>query len=319
MRTRAALVPMLLAGLAAALLPAPSTAEPTWLSPAVPLGDPGYTLNSPDVAIGSSGTAVAVWTESSSTVRSAVRPRGGAWSEPIYLPTKGNNSGSPVVALGPDGAAVAAWCSTVGGDQVIEVAESPDGKTWGASTVLSGDTNLNSEALVVVGPTGEATVMWDSVDGANQVLVTAVRPAGGDWGPAVTLTPGANAFSPDLVVDEHGVVTALWTGYNALHTVVRAASRQPGGGWGATADVSDTAEDATLPDLAVGPGGVLTASCLAGVAPATTVEFSIRGSAGAWSAPRTASEAAGTYVDPAVAVGTDGSTNIAWVVEAAGQ
>src|SRR5262249_40307259 len=66
---------------------------------------------------------------------------------------------------------------------------------------------------------GDAVAVWRRFDGADYVIQSAARPAGGSWSAPVDLSaPGEEAQSPQLAVDAAGDAVAVWTRFNGAET-----------------------------------------------------------------------------------------------------
>src|ERR687887_89007 len=67
--------------------------------------------------------------------------------------------------------------------------------TWLAAQDLAGGPSDSPPPQVATDAAGDATAVWQGVDGANLVIQAATRPAGGGWSaPARISTAGQNAF-----------------------------------------------------------------------------------------------------------------------------
>ena len=169
----------------------------------------------PEVALDSSGNAVAVWEENNCSgtyaARTAFRPAAGPWgaSEDLSDPATAN-AFAPQVAMDGDGNAVAVWEGEQSGDP-LQVAERPATGTWSAGEDLS-PAGGESHRVEFDGD-GNALAVWSGLpeDGdANQVIQGSYRPAGGDWS-----TPEENISDPgggnlDLAFDAAGNAAVIW-------------------------------------------------------------------------------------------------------------
>src|SRR5690348_1979394 len=59
---------------------------------------------------------------------------------------------------------------------------------WLAPADLSPPGQNATEPQVAVDASGDAVAVWARSDGSHQVIQASARPAGGTWGPAVTLS-----------------------------------------------------------------------------------------------------------------------------------
>jgi len=127
-----------------------------------------------------------------------------AWSPPVQLP----GACGAALAVNAAGAEVAAGSDSTSS---VQACTSADGQTWSAPVTLG----QGDHPAVAIAPDGRAVAVWTGAFGVS----ASVRPPGGQWGPAVTVsTVGAYR---DLVVgiDGSGNAIAAWmTGGNAIDT-----------------------------------------------------------------------------------------------------
>ncbi len=185
-----------------------------WSAPRVISEDAVYDRDV-DVAIDAQGNATAIWSEFSTTasaylVRSASRPSGGDWSDPVDFSKSALNS-SARLAVDPQGNVTAVWL----GDGTISPAvvrsrNRPAGGAWGAEVALSSDDATASAEgpQIAVDAQGTVTAVWASHAMAGGYAVqSARRTATGDWSATVDVGTG---YSPQVAVDPQGNATAIW-------------------------------------------------------------------------------------------------------------
>jgi hypothetical protein len=195
---------------------------------------------SPQLAIDSQGNATAVWDRSNGTntvVQASQLPAGAtAWQAPQNLSAAGQNATVPQVAAAAAGSLVAAWQRSNGTNTVVQAAAHPPGGAWQAPQDLSAAGQNAENPQVAVDPRGNATTVWDRLNGTN----TIAQAAGYDAGPlltAVTIpatgTVGkAVAFSASAAGVWSPVATTTWsfgdgksaTGPAVTHTYAAAGS-----------------------------------------------------------------------------------------------
>ena len=226
------------------------------------------------------------------------------------------------VAIDAQGGAVSAWEAPGGapGTFVVRAAVRLRGESWQTSDVISSAVESPSQQppseypRVVIDRDGEATAVWFSVVGQQEVVRTASRPAGGAWGAPETI--GMPAAAPNelrLAVDPDGLVTALWTA-GSFTATVESATRAHGGPWAAVRPVS-SGSLLYGARLAVGAGGRAAAlwifgsppsSCLGGVAGA------IRASDGSWEVTPVASGGCAQFGSTQLALDGAGAATAVW-------
>ncbi|HWW09345.1 MAG TPA: PKD domain-containing protein [Candidatus Acidoferrales bacterium] len=201
-----------------------SFGAPRFLSPA------GFNADNPQVAFDSSGNALAVWRfdgPPASTAQGAYRPAGGEFgpvqtiSAPVPHPAQ-----RPQVAFDGQGYGVVAWQQEDGIDpRVYASVRSP-----GASGAFSPQSAVDpggQEALEprIAGDGLSAVILsWKTFNGITSSTQAAVRPAGGSFGPAATVSStGAEEGTPEVGVDAQGNGIAVWSRFNATNYMLEAA------------------------------------------------------------------------------------------------
>jgi hypothetical protein len=175
-------------------------------------------------------------------------------------------------------------------------------------------TGQNSTApQVAVDSAGNFVAVWRRFDGANYVIQTAERPAGGAWsGPLQLSAGGQNAEAPQLAVDAAGDAVAVWSRSNGPNYIVQRATKPTGGGWGAPLDLSAPGRDAKAPQVAVDGAGRFVAVWSRSTGLATAVVQSATGvPGGAWSGPDDLSNI-GRNDEPQIAVDSGGDAVAVW-------
>jgi hypothetical protein len=211
-----------------------------WTEPVVISDDDNVVSDSDhEVAIDAQGNATAIWSELTTggiVVRSANRPSGGVWTNPVELSESAIFS-QPRLAVDPQGNVTAVWLGTAphSGGGVVPVVRSsrrPAGGAWGSTVAVSaveGDVSAQGPQ-VAVDAQGNATAVWGSfTSGGGYVAQTARRAAGGSWDAASNLGAGS---SPQVAVDPQGNATAIWVvSPNQPDSVVLSSSRTGAGPW----------------------------------------------------------------------------------------
>jgi hypothetical protein len=179
----------------------------------------------PQIALDAHGDALAVWGRSvgyDTIVRGSYRPAGGDWQEPTDISSEAEDAQSMELALDAQGDAVVAWAgstNTVGGYDRAEAAYRPAGGDWGKSADLSEDGGNAFPTDVAFDQMGNAVVVWERSNGADNIVQAAYRPSGGDWQEPTSLSEeGRKSFDPVVVLDAegeasaaHGDATVVWT------------------------------------------------------------------------------------------------------------
>lgn len=164
----------------------------------------------PSVAIAPSGDAVAAWTIARGQdliAQSASLPVGGAWSRADDLSRTGGVARGAQVAVDSQGNATATWVR--GG--VVQVVARAAGQPWGAGADLSDGTATAGVPHLAVSGSGAALITWPTGSGSTYVAQAALRPAGGQFGPAATISdPAAPAIAPAGAIGDDGIAPVAW-------------------------------------------------------------------------------------------------------------
>jgi PKD domain len=191
-----------------------------------PLSELGSNANVPRLAVAADGDAIAIWERfgeeegnmaeiiEASTRAGAAAAFSHAAKVTKIQPTRGEVAGQHV-ALDEHGDAVVTWSETNTTNQ--DLIEASAGKiatdAWRAPVVLSSPGgNVEEEPQVTVSPAGEAVVVWERTDGADNIVEAASGIAtAGVWQLAVPLSAkGEDADEQQLALDAQGDVMAVW-------------------------------------------------------------------------------------------------------------
>lgn len=297
--------------------PPVAAAGPAWLE-RHDLSVHGEDAEAPRIALDAAGDAVAVWRRFNGAdyvIQTATRPAGGSWSAPVDLSAPGEEAQSPQLALDAAGDAVAVWTRFNGAESgtrsVVQSAFRPAGAAWSAPADLSAADRNAELPQVGIDGSGSAVAIWRSFDGNNFVVQAASRPAGGGWdGPVDLSATGHDGMDPRLALDSAGEATAVWSRFNGAkpaHSVIQAASRPAGGAWSGPVDVSDPAQNAQTPAVAIDAGGAVTAVWSRFDGSDYIVQAAERPPGGSWGAAADLSATGRSSVTPDVAVNASGA------------
>ncbi len=179
-----------------------------------------------------------------------------AWLAAADLSAGGQSASEPQLAVDSAGNVVAVWSRSNGTNTIVQSASRPAGGPWQSPLDLSAAGQNASEPEVAVDPAGDAIALWRRYDGADYVIQSASRPAGGAWQSPVDLSEaGENASEPQVTVDPSGNAVAVWSRSNGTNTIVQSASKSAGGFWQSPVDLSAAGQNAEAPRLAVDPAG----------------------------------------------------------------
>jgi hypothetical protein len=223
-----------------------------------------------DVAIDAQGNATAIWTEFSESaqpspafiVRSASRPSGGDWSDPVDFSKSALHS-SARLAVDPQGNVTAIWLGDgMNSPAVVLSNRRPAGGDWGSAAVAlsSDDTIASAEGpQIAVDAQGTLTAVWASHANAGGYTVqSSRRTAAGTWSAAVNVGTG---YSPQVAVDPQGNATAIWQQGSPSSSAVLSSSRTGAGPWSGAAPMAagDDVDTVGYPWVAADAQGNVTA------------------------------------------------------------
>jgi hypothetical protein len=236
----------------AALLAPGAQAAPTWLAPTT-LTPADKDMGRADLAVSPQGDVI-VWWSGPGGVEFSLRPAGGDFARVL----ENTQDGSPDVAFDSAGNAVAVWSETSGGAQQTFASFRPAGGTFATGVPISKAMSGQFAGLphVAVGANGDAVAVWEFFDGAENRIQAAIRPAGGTFGDAQTISAaGHSAGNVDVAVDAEGNAIAVWPRSNGTNDLIEAASRPAGGSFGMGVPISDAGQNAGGPHAAFDQSG----------------------------------------------------------------
>ena len=232
-------------------------------SPPASLSAAGQDARDPQIALAPDGTATAVWSRSDGSneiIQAVTRPPGGPLGNPVNLSAPGRDAFVPQVSTASDGTTTVVWRRFDGADYIVQAATRPPGGSFGAPVDLSAPGQWAKVPQVATAPDGTTTVVWQRLDGADDIIQAATRPPGGSFGAPVNLSaPGQDAEDPQLVTAPDGTTTVVWVRDDGATDRAQAATRPPGGSFGAPVNLSAPADSAEEPQVATAPDGTTTA------------------------------------------------------------
>jgi hypothetical protein len=204
-------------------------ADGTWTKP-VPLSavDPTGSM-APRLALEKANDVTAVWSRAIGTrivleltSRSAST---GTWSSTRQLFPGAPNAIAPQIATNRRGDGVLVWTSSGGSGLGVQASVRRPGKAWGKPTppLTSGTGPLAPQ--VALDAQGAALAVWSrSIGGHSRVQAAALPSIGTSWSPPRTLSQaGADALTPQVVLDADGDGAVAWARYNGRSFVVQGA------------------------------------------------------------------------------------------------
>jgi len=214
----------------------------------------------PQIAIDSSGNAIAVWHQNDSTRYNiyANRFNGTSWGTAELLETdNADGAFSPQIAFDSSGNAIAVWQQSDGTRENL-YANRFNGTSWGTAELIEADNAGNAQyPQIAFDSSDNAIAVWQQSDGTRRYSIYANRFNGTSWGTAELLETdnAGNVQYPQIAFDSSGNAIAVWrqsdgTRYNIY------ANRFNGTSWG-TAELleTDNAGNAFSPQIAFDSSG----------------------------------------------------------------
>ncbi|QBX54465.1 PKD domain-containing protein [Nocardioides seonyuensis] len=184
--------------------------------------------------------------------------------------------------------------------------------TWRVVDDLSAAGQAAYLPQVAVDASGSSTAVWQQDDGAESIIWSAHRPAGGTWSDPVALSsPGQDARTADVAVDGSGNAVAVWERSNGTHTIIQTATRTAGA-WSGSTDVSTAGQNAYLPQVAVDPAGNATVMWYRSNGAHTVIQAATRPVGGVWPAPTDVSVAGQNAYGPRLVIDSAGTVTAVW-------
>jgi hypothetical protein len=203
-----------------------SFGSPQLLSPA------GANAGAPQIAFDATGDALAVWRydgSPASTVQASYRPAGGSGefgavqtvSVPSTYPAQ-----MPQVAFDGQSDGVVAWQQSAGGEPRVDASVRSPGAagTFAAQSTLDPGGQEAYEPQIAGDGLSGTIVSWKTFNGITNTTQAAVRPAGGGFAPAVTVSPtGPQEGTPAVGIDAQGNGIAVWSRSSGSNYLLEAA------------------------------------------------------------------------------------------------
>jgi hypothetical protein len=162
------------------------------------------------------------------------------WSPQVPLP---GACGTALAVNAAGTEAAAGYQQNADGSMSVQVCTSADGQNWSAPVTLGPGVTPS----VAIAPDGRAVIAWEGTANNVDTVQASVRPPGGQWSPAVTLT--GDSGHPVVAMDGSGNAIAAWA---AAAGPIETASLPAGGTWTA---VTTLATRGQAVDLAVNAAG----------------------------------------------------------------
>ncbi len=261
-------------------------------------------------------TAVAVLLATGALTATPSASAAPAWLAQPDLSATGEPASTPAVAMNGAGDAIVSWQRAVAGP--VHVSLRPAGGAFSAPLELGGSGfDVFGVPQSAIDDDGDAVVVWQGHEGLDPdvLLRVATRPAGGSFGPPLTLSAqdGASLVHPQVATNAAGDTVVAWTRAAGQSIVVQAVVRPAGGTFSEPAELSEPASLITPPRVAIDAAGRATVVWAQITAETHTVQAATRPAGGPFAATvdLTAAAQVGSFPGPGAVGGVDVATNAA--------
>jgi hypothetical protein len=224
------------------------------------LSAPSMLVTSPQILVDRKGNAIASWYRFDGTndrAEAAFRPVGATFGA-VQTISSGSGVGAPLTAFDRHGNATTVWAEKInGGPFAVQVAVRPVGGIFGTVQTIADPEGDLFPARIAIDTRANALAIWERFDlvGASYSVQVAVRPKGGSFAPALTISdPGEDTRTPQIAVDRKRNAIAVWSGFDGADFQARWAFRPAGGTFGAAQTISG-GPGSTFPQIAVDKKG----------------------------------------------------------------
>jgi hypothetical protein len=189
-----------------------------WGTPEMIATNNTETVFDPQIAVNSSGFAMAVWQQYSGTqinLWANTYEPGFGWniSELIEFDDSGNVS-EPRIVMDENGNAIVVWKQPDGSRVNIWANTYRYGVGWGSAEKI--DSNISGKAVccpqIAMDSNGNAVVIWEQSDDGRVNIWANTYKSGSGWGlvELVEFNNSGDAHHPDVALDDNGNAIAVW-------------------------------------------------------------------------------------------------------------
>ena len=235
------------------------TTDGSW-STAELLGNNTDMAYAPQVAVGGSGNAVAVWYEDDGTHdniwSSHYDVDSGSWSTAELIENNTSDAYNPQVAVDANGNAIVVWRQNDGTTfSICSNRYDAGNDRWLGVAVIDSDTGGASNPQVVVDGSGNAVAVWQRYDGTNDNIWSSHYNAdNSSWSTAVLIenSTAGSASSPKIAADASGNAIVVWRQYDgSAFNIYSNRYDVSSGNWSTATLIENITGNAYYPQIAV--------------------------------------------------------------------
>lgn len=222
---------------------------------------PGTRGGNPQIAMNSTGTALAIWRDvTSGSMRVNRYTFESGWSTASSIQSAGPGR-NPQVAIDNFGMGMAVWARLDPPSYTmynIYASRYYRDIGWGAPVLIESHDagNADMPQIAVASATGEAVAVWHQFAGTrSNVYANRFTPVDG-WGGVAMITDNAgDAFDPQVASDAAGNAIVVWRQSDGTSYSIWTNRFTRSGGWGVPALLESNTGEATAPEIAMDPDG----------------------------------------------------------------
>jgi hypothetical protein len=193
----------------------------------VQISQSGGNAGGPDLDMDAAGTAIATWIRAEAPaqmIQAALRPPGGSFSVLGNLSPVGGAADSAAIDVSESGSATIVWRLDGFPETFLQAASRAPGGAFDNPVNMSSGKDNPLFPEVAVNDAGDAIVVWNGDNAANEIVRAAVRPAGAGFNAPVAISQAsAGLFHPKPTLDAGGNAAVVWTRSNGFHSIVQTA------------------------------------------------------------------------------------------------
>jgi hypothetical protein len=321
-----------MAGIVIAALAVPTFAAEVWGS-IVRVNDDATNTSQvlPDVGVGPSGAAIAVWQDYRASppadpfaqidiFSSRWDPGTGAWSANVRVnDAVASQQFKPAVAVDGSDNAFAVWVDRRNGrSDIFASKRSASSGTWGSNVRVNSTTKFDTQdsPAIAVAPNGDAIALWYRAANHKSNIWASRLPAGSStWGPEIRVTSNQTTQKqgPRVAVGPNGTAYAAWMDPAVGNADIWFSSLAAGSStWSTNTKISDDPGSAFQGPTDIGVDGA--GNVFVAWTDRRTSPYQLRvrrlPSGGSWAASTVIASDGGNA--PSIAVRTDGRAFLVW-------
>jgi len=321
-----------MAGIVIAALAVPTFAAEVWGS-IVRVNDDATNTSQvlPDVGVGPSGAAIAVWQDYRASppadpfaqidiFSSRWDPGTGAWSANVRVnDAVAGQQFKPAVAVDGSDNAFAVWVDRRNGrSDIFASKRSASSGTWGSNVRVNSTTKFDTQdsPAIAVAPNGDAIALWYRAANHKSNIWASRLPAGSStWGPEIRVTSNQTTQKqgPRVAVGPNGTAYAAWMDPAVGNADIWFSSLAAGSStWSTNTKISDDPGSAFQGPTDIGVDGA--GNVFVAWTDRRTSPYQLRvrrlPSGGSWAASTVIASDGGNA--PSIAVRTDGRAFLVW-------